>query len=294
MNIEETKIISSYDSSFQPIKYYRATGENRPLLTALHTWGYDYTQDISSEYFARCEERDWNCIFPNFRGVNNKPEACASEAAKQDVIDTVQWAADEFHVDPRRFFLAGASGGGFMALNLAANFPTRWTAVSSWVPISDLARWYHETTSLGLTYADDLVKVCGGTPGQSKEIDNEYRKRSPIENLWRAHIIPMDINAGIHDGHPNTGSVPVGHSIRAFNELAKASGDKNGIIGEELIEYIEQTQSVPDIYPSADKTDELYPAGIHLRQISSLARLTIFEGGHEILYDSAFGWFDKF
>ena len=181
-----------------------------------------------------------------------------------------------------------------MTLVLAANYPTKWTAVSSWVPISDLTRWHQETAALGLNYADDLIKICGGPPGQSKDIDDEYKNRSPINNLWRAHIIPMDINAGIHDGHPSEGSVPVGHSIRAYNELANASGNKNGVVGEEVIEYIERMQCVPDWFPSGDTKDELYPREIHLRLISSLVRLTIFEGGHEILYDSAFGWFDRF
>ena len=294
MKIKEKKIVSSHDMTSQPIRFYEAKGKNRPLFIALHTWAYDYTQDISTEFFSRCADRDWNCIFPNFRGINEKPEACASEAARADVLDAVSWASDEFKVDSRRYFLAGVSGGGFMSLVLAANYPSKWTAVSAWVPISDLARWYNETSTLGLHYAENLISICGGMPGISKETDEEYKKRSPIYDLWRAHIIPMDINAGIHDGHGGEGSVPVGHSIRAFNELAKASGNKSQIIDDSGIEYIERVIKIPDSLQSVNTIDDEYERKIHFRRVSSLSRLTIFEGGHEMLYDSAFKWFDKF
>ena len=265
---------------------------------ALHTWSYDYTQDVSAEYFKRCRERDWHCIFPDFRGANNKPEACGSEAAIRDILDAVKWASDTFGIDHRRIFLAGVSGGGHMALHAASNAPSTWTAVSAWVPISDLARWHRESAERGLEYAQDIEKSCGGPPGISPEVDREYRNRSPITSLWRAHIIPVDINAGIHDGHGGTfggeGSVPVGQSIRAYNELVKAAGKPGEMIPEDVITIIERGEYVPDEVKSKNPLDTAYSREIHLRRICGLSRLTIFEGGHEILYDEAFRWFDGF
>ena len=185
-----------------------------------------------------------------------------------------------------------------MALLCAGNSPSTWTAVSAWVPISDLARWHRETVSRGLNYASDIENVCGGAPGDSPKVDEEYAKRSPITSLWRAHIIPMDINAGIHDGHAGLpggeGSVPVGHSIRAFNELVKAAEKLGDVIPEEVIDTIEREERVPEGFERRTIVDPSYGRVIHLRRISSLSRLTLFEGGHEILYDAVFDWFDGF
>ena len=229
MEEKVTSIQSSFDKTLQMIKYLQSEDTSNPLLVALHTWGYDYTQEVSAEYFKRCKDLNWNCIFPDFRGANNKPEACGSRAVLQDILDAVKWAMNTFHVDHRRIFLVGASGGGYMALHAAGCAPSIWTAVSAWLPIIDLTRWHKESLERGLPYTQDLEKSCGGPPGTSSVIDQEYTNRSPITSLWRAHIIPIDINAGIHDGHGGTpggkGSVPVGHSIRAYNELVKAAGN---------------------------------------------------------------------
>ena len=108
----------------------------------------------------------------------------------------------------------------------------------------------------------------------------------------------MDINAGIHDGHGGTmggeGSVPVGNSIRAYNELAKAGEKPDDIVPEEVIEHIEREEAVPGGYERRHTIDPAYNRIIHLRRTSGLSRLTIFEGGHEILYDAAFAWFEGF
>ena len=62
-----------------------------------------------------------------------------------------------------------------------------------------------------------MAASCGGVPGESDSVDAEYYNRSPRHFLKNARM-PIDINAGIYDGH--TGSVPVSHSLKAFNEFA--------------------------------------------------------------------------
>lgn len=291
-------IPSTFDGISQNIACFQAKGTIRPLLVALHTWSYDYTQDISAEYFRRCAERDWNCIFPDFRGPCRTPQACGSPAALSDIQDALNWAMEHFSVDPRRIFLAGESGGGYMSLLAAGRFPTLWTAVSAWVPIFDLARWHAESIERGLEYAAELETVCEGAPGVSAEVNAQYRLRSPLDSLWRAHIIPVDINAGIHDGHGGSfggaGSVPVGHSIRAFNELSRAAGKTGSVIPEEAITRIEKEETVPEEIENHSFVDTAYDREIHLRRENALARLTLFEGGHEIIYDAAFNWFERF
>ena len=292
MNIETTRIASSFDGAMQPMRYLKAEGRQRPLLVALHTWSNDYTMESQVEYFQRCAERDWNCVFPDFRGQSNHPEAGGSEAALRDILDAVEWAGDNMSVDHRRIFLCGESGGGHMALLSAANSPSTWTAVSAWASISDLERWHAETAERSLKYTAEIEAVCGGKPGESQTIDREYEKRSPIHSLWRAHIIPMDINTGIHDGH--TGSVPIGQSIRAFNAIVKAAGKTSDIIPEETIEFMEAEERAPAQYRPEPSFDTDYGREIHLRRTSGLARLTVFEGTHEIIHDAAFAWFDTF
>jgi hypothetical protein len=185
-----------------------------------------------------------------------------------------------------------------MALLTAGTMPSLWTAVSAWVPISDLARWHRECKERGLEYSSELETICGGAPGSSFAVDREYRSRSPIDSLWRAHIVPVDINVGIHDGHGGKlggeGSVPVGQSIRAYNELVVAAGKDLETLPEEAIEYIEKNEKVPDWCDPGDTNDPAYDRRIHLRRTNALARLTLFEGGHEILCDTAFRWFDGF
>ena len=291
-------IHSSIDNVEQNMRVFEAPGDSRPLLIALHTWSFDYTQDVCDEYFEECSKRGWHCVFPNFRGPNDRPEACASTLAMQDIMDAVNWATENLAVDHRRIFLCGTSGGGHMALQMAGNFPSTWTAVSAWVGISDLARWHAETNARGMNYSENVELICGGSPGASALIDKEYKNRSPLTSLWRANIIPVDINAGIHDGHGGDlggeGSVPVGQSIRAFNEIAKAAGNKDDIISEDIIELIESDEKVPDYVMTETSEDPSYGRKIHLRRTSGLSRLSLFEGGHEIVYNAAFTWFENF
>lgn len=302
MYINTVSIPSTHDGTPQQAVCFRAEGKARPLLVALHTWSYDYTQDVSAEYFRRCAERNWHCIFPDFRGPCRTPRACGSSESLADIQDAVDWAISHFSVDHRRIFLAGESGGGYMSLLAAGRLPTLWTAVSAWVPIFDLARWHAECAERGLEYSGELETVCGGAPGSGDDIDAEYRQRSPIDSLWRAHIIPVDINAGIHDGHGGAlggalggaGSVPVGHSIRAFNELARAAGKTGASIPEEVIAKIEREEKIPEGFERRTIVDDAYNRRVHLRRENALARLTLFEGGHEILYDAAFAWFERF
>ncbi len=290
-------IQSTYDGTEQNMRVFEAAGKNRPLLIGLHTWSGDYKQKSGRTCFSMCRERDWHCVFPNYRGPNKSPDACGSEAAMQDIIDAVNWAKEHFDVDDQHIFLCGVSGGGHMALQMAGNYPSVWTAVSAWASITDLKKWHAETTAWGSMYAGHMELSCGGKPGDGPEVDAEYVKRSPVTMLSRAHDIAVDINAGIHDGcDVDAGNdVPVGHSIRAFNELLKGAGNDKEVISEESIELIQKNEKVPDSVISALSDDPTYSGrAIHLRKTSGLSRLTIFEGGHEIIHKAAFAWFEQF
>ena len=265
-----------------------------PLLVALHEWSNDYMGERNlRRYFSEAEQREWAFVFPDFCGQNNRPEACASTLALNDVKLAVEFMKEYTCIDDKRIFLVGASGGGHMALMSAASFPHIWAAVSAWVPITDLAAWYRQVKTRNLKYTNDLEAICGGPPGTSAEIDREYTARSPVNHLYKAAGLNIDINAGILDGH--TGSVPVSHSLNAFNLLAEANGAPEKKITQEQIDKMtaapDFTRGLSSEY--ADHEKEGRDRRILFRRSAGPVRVTIFEGGHEIDIPAALRWLSE-
>ena len=224
-------------------------------------------------------------IFPHFRGPNWTPEGCGSDAVISDLEDAVAYMKSVCSVDEKRIYLMGGSGGGHASLLMAGRRPDLFTAISAWCPISDVARWHKESLVRYKNYAEHIEKACGGDPAASEEAAFQARLRSPLTWLSNAaNVCPVDIATGIHDGHK--GSVPVGQAIRAYNLLA-AEEDR---ISEEDLIYIEERESVPPHlrYQGSDPAYGAIP--IYLRKISNRVRLTIFEGGHNILPAAACAW----
>ncbi len=283
--VETITCLSRADGSSQPAAFYHSgTAGAKPLLVALHTWSYDFDQEMSIPYAAWCKAHDWILVAPSFRGPNHGPEATGSELAVQDVLDAVTAAEARAPVDATRLYLVGVSGGGHMALLMAGRAPERWTAVSAWAPIADLAAWHAECRAAGRPYARDLERSCGGAPGDSPAVDAQYRARSPLTHLHRGIRTPIDINAGILDGH--TGSVPVSHALHAYNALA-APADR---ISEADTAYFVEHAAVP---PSlrGDFNDPLYgEKRVLFRRQSGSVRITLFDGGHDIVYEAALNW----
>ena len=232
-------------------------------------------------------DRGWIYLFPNFRGVNQTPQACGSLVAQQDILDAVDWVSDHHNVDRRRVYLTGSSGGGHMTLLMAARYPKRWRAASAWVGISDLAAWHQRHQ--GTKYGDMLEKCAEGAPGDSPEVDAQYAARSPLTYLASAKQVAIDIAAGVHDGH--TGSVPIRHSIEGFNEIANSNG--NVPVSEQEIQQISRQDGRLES-PGVGDTgfDPSFGRDYYLRRRAGSARLTIFEGGHEGIAPAAMAWFE--
>ena len=168
-----------------------------------------------------------------------------------------------------------AAGLALGALLLAAWHPEVWAGVYAACPISDLARWHRESVAFGdwrKQYADMMTAACGGTPDEKPD---EYRARSPLGDLARAKGVPIHICEGVHDGH--NGSVPIGHSIRAFNQLA-AEKDR---LDDAFIGFAEKNETVPANL-AFNGRDPFFAAKnrIHFRRTSGNVCLTLFEGGH--------------
>lgn len=257
-----------------------------PIVVSLHTWSADLNQRNDLERLVH--DRGWIYLFPNFRGVNRTPQACGSPLAQQDILDAVDWVAEHYKIDPNRVYLTGTSGGGHMTMLMAARYPQRWRAASAWVGISDLAAWHQRHK--GSKYGEMVEECCGGAPGASPQVDAQYKARSPLTFLADAKDVAIDIAAGVHDGH--TGSVPIRHSIEAFNKLATSNGDA-AVTQSEIEQLSARDGRLQSPRPGDTGFDESFGREFYLRRRSGNARLTIFEGGHEGIATATMAWFES-
>jgi acetyl esterase/lipase len=283
-------VTSTKDGTPQKVVYYQPetaakhlAGSAVPLLVFLHSWSGSIEQGPMLVGLAK--QRGWVMIAPAFRGPNNRPEACASDLASQDIIDAVEYAKAHARIDTDRIYLVGGSGGGHMSLVMAARVPGLWAGVSAWVPISDLTAWHAESSARKNKYAKMIEQCCGGKPGPATEA--EYRHRSPLFHLAAAKGVPLDINTGIHDGH--TGSVPVSHSLLAFNVLA--APDKQVSVAD--IDFMVREQKIPAALATETQIDPERQKATLFRRASGNARVTVFEGGHDSEPLAALEWLSR-
>lgn len=287
-NLEKIFYPCHIDSSLQPAFCQPATGSSpRPLLVALHTWSYNCEIGIE-RYTELCRQKNWHLIYPEFRGPNNTPSGCGSDLAVADIADAALFMQKNNAVDASRIYLTGGSGGGHATLLVAARRPEIWAAASAWCPISDLAAWHREclkTRHKG--YSEHIERACGGSPINHAAAWQEALKRSPLTYLQNACGLPLDISTGIHDGH--SGSVPVSQAIHAYNLLA-APEDR---ISDEDIEYMVIKELVPEHLRWPDQDPAFGGYTVYLRKQSRLVRLSLFEGGHDMLNWPAFDWLER-
>jgi pimeloyl-ACP methyl ester carboxylesterase len=268
------------DKTEQPMMFWTAASkEKRPLLVGLHTWSSDYKQAASGTYARWCIANDWHFIHPHFRGPNWTPDACGSDKVVQDIIDAVEYMQQTYNVDTNRIYLIGASGGGYAALLMAGRAPEIWAGVSAWVPISDIGAWWKQRAGQG--YAQHIEKAVGDRPDQSEDARRECVKRSAITYLHNASGVNLDINAGARDG-----SVPFMHSLYAFNSVVPEKDRMDPSFIEAC--YRNRALLTKDGEP---KPDPLYgKRKVLLRKISKNTRVTIFDGGHEIIHHPGLNW----
>lgn len=273
----EVTIRSTADGSEQIARAYLAPATApRPLLVMLHTWSADYKQRVSIEVESWCVSHGWHFIVPNFRGPSWNPGSCASDLAVQDVLDSVDFMRAQGAVQTDRIFLMGLSGGGHFSLLLAARHPELWAGVSAWVPIFDLSQWHAESETRQNNYHRHIEMACGGRPGSSAEVDAQLHHRSPSAWLKPGLDCVLDINAGIHDGH--TGSVPISHSLQAFNAAAQSPADH---LAAADIAVMTEAERVPEHLQGNWPDPAFADHPILFRRSSGKVQVTIFEGSHQ-------------
>lgn len=286
--LKKIEYFCKVDGSMQPAMCQPAAGEEpRPLMVALHTWSFTVDADCSM-YTSVAEKYNWHMIFPHFRGQNWQPEACGSDLVVSDLEDAVAYMCSTYNVDPSRIYLVGGSGGGHCSLLMAARRPDLWTAVSAWCPISDVALWHKQSSLRRNGYANHISNACGGDPALSASANMSARLRSPLTWLPNAvDKVTVDISTGIHDGH--TGSVPIGQAVRAFNALA----EEKDRISEEDIAYMEENEKVPEHLAAKEGDPAFGKYTVYFRRQSKRVRLTLFEGGHDILPAVSAEWLNR-
>ena len=211
--MDEIIVKSSMDGSFQPSLFYKVPDSTgRPLLVGLHTWSADRFNQRDN-MLPLAEELEWNLLLPEFRGPNlhtnaNRAKACGSIYAKQDIIDAIDYILSNYKIDSENIFLLGGSGGGHMALLMAAYKPGLWKAVASFCPITDLAKWYYDNPY----YTHHIHFCCGGKP--EGENLKEYIERSPITYIDKIGESNTKIFHGKYDK-----SVPFTHSVDIYYKL---------------------------------------------------------------------------
>lgn len=200
----EIHITNSLDGSSEPSLLW-SPAQPEALVVGLHTWSADrFNQQQSMRPF--CEARHWALVLPEFRGPNlvenpRVTEAGGSPLACRDIVDAAKAVRKQLGLEDRPVFLHGGSGGGHMGLMTAGREAFKWTAISSWCPIADLAAWHGQAPH----YSPHIAAVCGGVPGP--ETENEYHDRSPMnyaEVLSKTNLL---LAHGRHDP-----SVPYSHS----------------------------------------------------------------------------------
>lgn len=217
----DIEVVSSLDGSKEPALLYYPEGKTEvPLLVGLHTWSYGRLNQIDA-MFPYCRELGWALLLPEFRGPNLNTntraiEACGSTLARQDIIDAVEYVTANYSIDSGKIMVLGGSGGGHMALMMAAYKPELWAACSSWCPITDLEKWYQQGQ-----YGTHLEAVCGGKPGDSVDVDQQYRERSPI--TYAESI--AKVNTSVHHGRFDS-CVSYSHTMELIGAVEACKPDR--------------------------------------------------------------------
>lgn len=288
--LKKDSIKSSIDGTIQVFYYSKSNDSKRkPLIVQLHSWSFpaDSLKTIGLDIEANT--KNYNYIFPNFRGVNNHPKACCSEFVISDIDESIDWALKNMNVDKNRIFVIGYSGGGYATFAMYMKSRHNIRSFSAWVPISDIVAWYGQSIERKNKYASEIVN-CIGT---SEVFDTiKAKERSPL--FWKTPIkkrknSTMQIFAGIHDGY--SGPVPISQSVNFYNKLLfdfKVSNISKYVKIEELKSMLE-TQT----FPSSNSNNKISDRVIYYQKATKKFMLTIFEGGHEMLSKQALEYIEQ-
>lgn len=278
--LQKDSIRSSLDGITQVFYYDKSTAATpQPLVVELHSWSNSADSQMGM-IATQVHAKNWNYIFPNFRGVNNHPKACCSEFVLSDIDEAIDWALKNLKVDRKQIYVVGFSGGGYATLSTYMRSRHAIRGFSAWASISDLEAWYAQSVERKNKYAAEIVQCIGANGTFDAE---KARARSPL--FWerptnkRKNTL-LQIYVGVHDGY--TGSVPISQSINFYNKLLKdfKEKDQSRYVSAEDLELMLKTRSFPTQNPAGKLGDR---ALLYQKTAKNIG-ITVFEGTHEILY----------
>ncbi len=285
---KKVEIISSADHAVQPAYFFKVkSSQPRPLVVRLHAWSADYTKVDGVAQL--CIDNDYNYIHPDFRGPDDRPEACGSPLVVQDIDDAIDYAIAHANVDTASIHIVGGSGGGYATLLCYMKIKHRVKTFTAWASITNLVDYYYECAGRRVKYEKymyDLEKVTSGLPkdGFVPYFDEaEAVKRSPVfmdTPVAKRENSKLFIFAGIHDGGLE-GDVPFTHSLNFFNKVVSDfdySDQKILFSPGEMLRLMDwQTTGTPVF------KDHL--SVLIQRHYLDKLQITLFEGGHEMIMD---------
>ena len=274
LNLGRKRHKSAVKTSYKGQNFYfrKSIKPNMPLVVRLHNWGSTYNNyDVLIS--DKAAEFDWNYIHPNFQGPNNHPDSCASDKAVSDIDHAIEYAISQGNVDKSKIYILGVSGGGHAGLSHFFKSDYKINTYMVWVPITNIEDWYYESLGRGNHYHKDIWAITQSNDTLNVE---DARRRSPIfMNTPKDKLkeTKLKIYAGVHDGY--TGEVPMTHSLKFYNKLAKEFGEEE--ISQEEILYLLEKRRGKEIEGKIGDRD------IHLHKSFKNVEVTIFEGSHEVL-----------
>lgn len=283
---KNVEIISSADQTMQHAYFLRAKSDQpRPLVVTLHQWSSDYTKVDGMAQL--CMDNDYNYIHPDFRGPNNRPEACGSPMVVQDIEDAIDYAIRNANVDTTSIHIIGGSGGGFATLLCYMKIRHQIKTFTAWASITNLVDFYYECAGRREKYGkytDDLKRATSGLPENGFTPwfnQDEAMKRSPVfmdTPTAQRENSKLFIYAGIHDGCLG-GDVPFTHSLKFFNKVVSDfdySDQKTLFTAEEMLRLM-------DWQTTGDPIEKEHLSVLLQRRYLDKVQLTLFEGGHEMI-----------
>lgn len=279
---------NSIDGAVEPSRLYLPDASYErpvPLIILLHSWEGSYLTAGATALVEDIVARGWAMLAPNFRGPNNRPEAVGSELARQDVYDAIK--ALGRRIDREAIYLAGASGGGHMALMLMGDRPELFAGVTVWVPIGDLAAWYREGENrMRHTRHRDGLRETLGEPDEAPAL---YRERSPVYQLGPgAAGKPIVMYGGLRDE-----LVSFEQSVRLFNRLAEINGAPEAGVSEEELSSLREARATSKAADAPIGYDAELEMPVWLKKRAGPVRLVIFEGGHEKRMEKSLDWIQE-
>ena len=171
---------------------------------------------------------------------------------------------------------------------MTGRHPELWKGTSAWCGISDIKAWHAQSRVRKYGYDKHIEMVCGGDPQTDAAAEASAIHRSAITYLQPSNPIPsIEIAAGIHDGHK--GSVPISQSLNAFNALVLPE-DR---IAQNDIDMMTEFEQVPSNLPKSFIDPDFGKQAIHFRKQVDNVRVTIFEGGHEMVQTAVIAWLKR-